>query len=332
MPRRLTPVLLAIATVWLAPTAHAQIAEPSLTEINLVAVPFGQYLSYANSGNMPSCPSNETVQSCVQSALVRYKSAGVTGVRIMFGFCPNPSNPDDVEALTSCNPSQASVNQSWASNVDAFMGDVASAGIQRVTLSPIFWGWTMFSHPPSQTFSPDPCFGGTVTLYWEASAPFGQFIAGQNPDGSPIYYPWPQDFNNGYNCSPANPNFVGWQPLFNVVSTVIQKAYNHGLTVDELDVSQELDLFNFTVEGRLITDNKSGDEDLIWNLAYYMSNDSNNTYDSLRVTYSGTESRSTANQSPPYDCGSVYGIRRASRAFRGFTRALAVRSSGSLGR
>src|SRR5207244_1665489 len=99
-----------------------------------------------------------------------------------------------------------------------------------------------------------------------------QKIIGYNGT-APIYFPYPSDINAGYNCSPANPYFVGWQNIYSVVDTVLQKAQSRSLEVNELDIMQELDLQDFTVLGRFISDNKHGipgDLDVFDKLRYYM--------------------------------------------------------------
>jgi hypothetical protein len=278
-----------------------QIARPSRVEMNLDGVPLQLYsTSNSAAGVIPNCPAGSSIRSCYQTALANYKNQGVTGVRVMFGFC----NPWSM-ALTSCTPG-AAVNATWATRVNDFLADVRASGIQSIALSPIFWGWNMPSTPQytDYTAATNPCVNQAVRLYWEPTAPFGQRLVGYNPDGSPQYWPYPDWMNNGYNCSPRNPYFVGWQTMYNVVDRFLQLAANNALTVSELDIQQEVSLTGFTVYGRFITDVKHGDTgnpDLIDSLRYYMSL---RGFDANRVTLSVMEGRtSTAGA----DCNSAYG-------------------------
>src|SRR5207249_2933657 len=99
----------------------------------------------------------------------------------------------------------------------------------------------------------------------------------QNQNPLPIsYYPECQDNNSGYGGADS-PNktirhFWGWTPFYNLVQLVFQVAAGETVTVEsvalnpsvpspsnlnieELDLQNELDLLDFTVEGRLIFDN-----------------------------------------------------------------------------
>jgi hypothetical protein len=98
-----------------------------------------------------------------------------------------------------------------------------------------------------------------------------------------------QDDNAGYNCNPANPYFVGWTNTYNVLNAMIGAAQTAGLTVFELDVSNELDLINFPVLLRLIIDNaqtNTGNPDSVDTLRYAMG--TAHSFDPGRVTWSSS--------------------------------------------
>ena len=57
---------------------------------------------------------------------------------------------------------------------------------------------------------------------------------------------------NAYFCSPANPLFIGWQPIYNAVNAILGRASAHGITVTEVDMQNESDFDDFTAYGRLI--------------------------------------------------------------------------------
>ena len=240
-----------------------------------------------------SCPAGSSVRSCVQTLLGIWKQQRVSGVRILFAFCGGAGST----ALTNCgtyNPPY-SLNPTWIANVNTFFADVHAAGIQNVTITPSHAGTggdTYAIMAPAAPPSGNRCADTTSTLRYWAAAPFGEKVCpgGSCGDG----FPTGTDDNNGYNCSPKNPIFVGWQNLYNVISAMLDKATNNGLTVFELDAEQELDWLNFPVHARYIIDNAhtdTGNPDSVNSLRYYMG--TAHTFDPGRVTWSTASDHAT---------------------------------------
>jgi hypothetical protein len=61
----------------------------------------------------------------------------------------------------------------------------------------------------------------------------------------------------------ANPNFVGWERIYDVIDAVLQAARDSFLTVQEFDAQNEIQLSALPVRGRLIVDNTNNNEDVL---------------------------------------------------------------------
>jgi hypothetical protein len=97
--------------------------------------------------------------------------------------------------------------------------------------------------------------------------------------------------NDGYNCSPINPYFLGWNNEFDVINAILAAAYGR-VNVYEMETQQELNLASFTVLARYMYDNSSPQSaglslgqvvDVVSNLRSLMTN---NGFDPGRVTWS----------------------------------------------
>lgn len=273
-------------------------------EVNLGPFPFDEYPSGNAQTYFPDCPSG-TLQACMRSSFTSYASQGVTGMRFMFGMCGDfhstpLSTSMSLPLTTACgtfNPSLSQVDSIWLAGVQAFMADVNSYGSGELAVTPTP-SFVVSAGEGTNITVADPCNGGAQTsFYFDYTLPYAELSAGY-PDG--------QGNNDAYSCVAGNPKFVGWNNIYMAINALLSAAASNHVTVDELDLQNELDLNDFTVYARLIYDNVSADAatgavDVLNELRTRMSN---NGFDSLRVFPDATEVRATV---ALYDCGSVYG-------------------------
>ncbi len=262
------------------------IAGASQLHQNLGPMPFDSY-DFAHQSLQGVCPPSATsVRACYQAILANYKAQGVTGVRFQFGFCGGGSSTP----LQNCgqSPSNITLSQTWVQNVTNFFSDLYNAGIYKITPTPEFTDWfgvadSISGHyQPNNNSSPKgpntacPAQSAQSMLQFPPATPYGQIVCHPNPTGQQNYwckdeadcqtcqanagYPtsdYQNQTNQGYNCSPVNPIFVGWSNLHNVINAMIGAAAAQGLSVIELDVEQEMSPLNFTVQARFILDNQT---------------------------------------------------------------------------
>jgi hypothetical protein len=292
-------------------------------EVNLGPFPFDYYLDTNTSDTqveLPNCPSGSTIRSCMQNAFSSYASQGVTGMRFMFGLCGDvqstplsyssslPAPPAGLApACGNFNPTISSVNSIWLAGVDAFMEDVAAYGGGDLTVSPTPSFFT--SGTPLYQAVPDTCNSNAMTsFYFEYTVPFPEVSHG-TPAG--------QGINGYYTCGAHNQWFVGWNNIYMAINALLGAASSYGVTVEELDIQNELNLNDFTLDARFLydsdpgvpagytnagqTDSSTGSVNVLSSLRTLMSN---NGFDPLRVFPSSTGVDSSV---AGYDCGSVYG-------------------------
>ena len=322
-------------------TAQTPIAAPSALEVNLAFVPFDGYntsTSPSAYGNLQNaCPGSTSVRACYQSIFANFHAQNVTGVRFFFGICGGfHSTP-----LSNCGQNYTKVtgpNSTWTANVASFFSDLYSAGIRNVEPNISHSDLVGITAPqgtqgvqyaaPAAPPVPPVCSGTPSVVEYAPGLPYGTVPC---TNTSPYYCPSGQncakycqanagfpidDHYHGYNCSPANPYFVGWTNLNNVVNAVLAAAYNtptsgaKGIIVDEFDVEQELNMVQFPVLARFVVDNaqtQTGNPDAVASIRNYMSL---YHYDTGRVAWSATATEpNTAN----YDCISVYGSNQSAR-------------------
>jgi hypothetical protein len=269
---------------------------PTATEINLGQFPIDDYFS-TNGAMLPSCYSGYTIQQCVKYFFNNnsssqpytpnnYVGQGVVGVRFFFSVDGGYSGSTPWD-------SYGNVNSQWVTNLQQFLTDLKSYGIQYVTPTPVLmdgnqWGYTYIQ--PSPPITNCNGSGNLVFLRW---MPFGF-------DSTDGYFPDCQGFNDAYNSAIANPDFWGWSPFFNLAGSVFGAIRNSGLQMREFDVDQERDVANFTVTGRLIYDNKDS-TDVLGTLRSLASSSGLNPYS---VTFSTAAEQSSVSG---FSCGSVYG-------------------------
>ncbi len=264
---------------------------PTATEINLGPFPIDNYYS-TNNGVLPSCPSTYTIQQCVtyffnSNPSVQpyspnnYIAQGVTGVRFQFGVQGG--------FYSTAWDGSGNVQTQWVNNLRAFLSDLHSYGIVRITPTPALDGWGgpyITPNPPVYDCS------GSTPLYFFPWMPFGHLQTNGYPDC--------QDNNNGYNIANGNPYFWGWTPFFNLMNQIFSAISASGLQLGELDINNEIDVVDFTVQARLIYDNVRG-TDVIGTLRSYASDYG---FNPGVVTFSVPSVQPSA---AGYHCGSVYG-------------------------
>jgi hypothetical protein len=208
-----------------------------------------------------------------------YISQGITGVRFQYGLGGGEYSTPFLFTYTSGGSPPyvyKGMSTAWTANLSSFFLDLASYGIVRVTPTPALiepWSGCVAGVGTGCTItalvgSISTCTGydsGGVNkmtyLYNYPWLPFG--LAPFNP-AVQDYRPDCQDDNNAYNDASGNPAFWGWNALFDVVDATLSTAQSTHLRVDDLDLQNEVNLFDFTVLGRLIYDTKHTSQLMNW--------------------------------------------------------------------
>ncbi|MGA7414708.1 MAG: hypothetical protein WBW33_29835 [Bryobacteraceae bacterium] len=231
-------------------------------EINYGPIPLDVYtMPNINANGDPyiaNCPlptpSNPTtVQTCIQTMSANYVANGATGVRFMFAL-RGGFGADALASYGLSTPwdSDGNVQPAWVDNLNLFLSDLKAAGFIYIAPTPALVGaWT---GAPYATVLVSKCGDPTQTetLNFYRWMPFG-FLPENN-------YPDCAEIPDGYNVAATPPvignqGFWGWQPFHNLISAVISSTITAGLLLTELDVSQEINVADFTVMARLIYDN-----------------------------------------------------------------------------
>lgn len=275
------------------PPVSGAIAAPSTLQQNLGPIPFDLYHNM-NSGTLPNCSPSFTIQACYQSLLQAYRLQGVTGVRFQFGLAGAANS-------TAILPNGA-INEVWVQRVQDFLHDVKQANITNVILTPSFYGWGGDPYQDKTLtelgLGSDPCGTSQTSFRFWRAAPFATYNAAIS--GDPQWYPHTAVFDrHAYNCSPANPYFVGWNVIIAALANVLEKARLENLIVSELDLTNELDLVEHPLMARMIYDNTYVPYgiDVLSSIRSFMSY---STFDPSRVTYSAWDSRSDFAYTPNY--------------------------------
>ena len=230
--------------------------------------------------------------------LSAYAIQGVTGVRFMFNVLASPST-----ALTG----PATISSAWVTRLSNFFNDLAAFGITKITPTP---SWDDFgaangtatcaptlSNSCTSSSNCTPSAGGPGrTVQFSALMPYGAINTGNG------YVPDDQSDNNAYSCSPKNPGFWGWSSHYAVINAVAGAARSAGLTIEEIDLQNEVDLYNFDVQARMLYDNTTNTPVL----KYLGGALSNNGFSPTAVTVS-VDTNSPQYLTVNYPCGSVYG-------------------------
>jgi hypothetical protein len=183
----------------------------------------------------------------VQTLLQNYVGQGVTGVRFQFGLGGGGYS-------TPFSDTQGTVSPTWVRNLGYFLADLKAKGVVNVTPTATMadaWSGTLTSKTVNY---PSGCGSGNETLNYFPWLPFGLNPGDHN-------YPDRSLLNQAYSCSPPNPSpqnggtFWGWTPFFNLFDQILSQAQTAGVTIQEFDLENEVNLMDFTVLGRLIYDN-----------------------------------------------------------------------------
>ncbi len=233
-------------------TVTAAAVVPQL-EVNIGPLWVDQY-SYGvvNTGSSiyPACSDLLSVRTCMQNFLSFYAGQGVGGIRFQFGLGGGASStPFDAEG---------NVSAVWLENLNAFFADMKAAGILNVTPTSTLnqeWsgspaGINLTTMTVAYREGPN-CTAGSETLAFFPWLPYGL-------DPANNYWPADQGQNEAYYCSPANPIFWGWTPFISLVGDVALQAQNVGINIEEWDIENEVDFWDFTNEAREMYDPVTG--------------------------------------------------------------------------
>jgi hypothetical protein len=234
---------------------------PFRTEINYGPIPFDVYtlpnINAIGSPYIANCPipttSNPTtVRSCIQSLSANYVEGGATGVRFMFAVQGGYGVSLESYGASTAWDSEGNVQPAWTNNLNLFFADLKAAGFIYVAPTPVLVG--TWSGPP---YAPAALVNNCGSVQLESLdfyrwLPFGFESGTDLPDCLGI--------QDGYNLAARPPvinnkGFWGWQPYHNLIATVILCTIDAGMLLSEIDLSQEVNLADFTVMGRLIYDN-----------------------------------------------------------------------------
>ena len=218
----------------------------------------------------------------------------------------------------------AAVRDVWATNLSKFFDDLAAFGIMNITPTPAT------GEPWAGTLPPDPM----CAAYQEEGCPAPRtaqcYVEGTGKPGKLLnFFKWlpygldPSDSNNpdgrldhdnqAYYCSPTNPIFWGWDKFHGLVDKIACAAQGAAcspqpirqgtrLNIEEFDLQNEVSLYNFTVQARLIYDNTHSTP-VFENLGGALAD---HTYLSTALTVS-VITDSPAN--PSNTCSSVYSVK-----------------------
>jgi hypothetical protein len=228
-------------------------------EVNLGPIPIDKYDGVATNSSgtlnngviLANCSGTPTptIQYCYQQYMYNYNhNQSITGVRFQFGLAGGAnSTPFD----TSGN-----VSSTWVANLGMFFSDLYNHNITTITIQPNLGLWSDDSNSYYTTGTSN-CDGSSLNFPY--FLPFG--VRADNG------YPDCQGNNNAYTMTSTstgtgNASFNcltcwGWTPFYNLMDSVLYQASYAGLTVEELDLNNEMDIVDFPVSARLMYDNTS---------------------------------------------------------------------------
>jgi hypothetical protein len=272
------------------PAGVAHLASTVELHANLGPVPIDRYED-KNDGILGACKQGVVVRDCIKAILADRAKQKVRGLRFMFGLTGG--------GYSTAIQEDGKISASWVKNLELFLKDVKDSGIRKIAPTPIFGG--LSGDRAKQMEVTDGCtvdghVNRKVKVKFFAGLPWGSRLE----DGAP----YDAGVVDAYKCSPSNPTFVGWKAIHSALENVLVAAQGNRLDVYELDLFHEMNVDWYTVEARMITDNKhaeSGDPDLMKVARYLMTK---HGFEASRVTYSVSD---TAPSEPGYDCNSSYG-------------------------
>lgn len=232
-----------------APEAVTAAAVVPQLDVNIGPLFVDQYsydVANTDQSIYPTCSAALSVRQCTQNFLSFYASQGVRGIRFQFGLGGGAgSTPFDANG---------NISAVWLQNLNAFFADMKAAGIGNVTpTSTLAQSWSGSPSGISLTTMTVPsrqgpnCTAGSETLAFYPWLPYGL-------DPADNYWPADKEQNEAYYCSPENPIFWGWTPFISLVGDVALQAQNVGINIEEWDIENEVDFWNFTNMAREMYD------------------------------------------------------------------------------
>jgi hypothetical protein len=274
------------------------------SETNMAFVDFLKYndTSFVDS-TLPvlgqTCGYGGGIRACHQRIMNSYRAQQISGVRVMFSLS------DAIRFDTG------SIRNEWLAGLRAFLEDLYNNGSSplRVTLTPS-WDWPHFdaaqygypqgghlvSTPTARAGCTDGGFypAGTELLF-NRVGPFAQVrrcdgtgCTGWTTDGTADW----QLKVAAYTCAMGNPtpNFIGWNGVYDLIDKILEAVRDNAVTVQEFDVTNEIQLSGIAVRARLIVDNTNGNEDVLGTVGSgrrsLRQSMFNSGFDPGRVTYS----------------------------------------------
>jgi hypothetical protein len=186
------------------------------------------------------------------------------------------------------NSGSPTVQTQWLTNLQDFFTDAKNAGMAILPT---------LSFDPSGPYLYNPVTpvsdcAGTGSLMFYPWLPYGLEQSNRFDDGDGI--------NTCYPAGASNSEFFwGWSPFQSLFGGLANAMYLSGVTLRELDIMQERNLYYFPIEARLIYDNSHSFDVL----GYIRSTLGSYGYSGSLATFSGGASNTVLG----YDCGSIYG-------------------------
>ena len=234
--------MLLIVLAAAGPAEAAISIAPSALRVNLGPIPIDRYsTTVANGTTIPSCSATISVRACMQSILKNYAGQDITGVRFQLGLGGGST-------MSTAFDATGKIQSAWVTNLSAFFYDLRSAGMLNIAPTPALgenWSGTLKAETVPYLAGAG-CPTGSEQLLFLPWLPYGFDATTQLPADRYI--------NNAYNCSPKNPIFWGWMPYFQLVYVIASEAKATGLTIEELDIQNEIQLYAYTVQARLVYD------------------------------------------------------------------------------
>lgn len=250
---------------------------PARVEFNLGPLPIDYYPTTSAGPDLPNVrldgggpviPNcNKSVRQCIRDYMTSYKNQGATGLRFQFGLGGG--------AFSTPFTSQGIVRDDWVSQLAVFFGDAGQLGL-KVTPTPNFGffggddAYAVGLDPTAHQQTPDPykfskCEARDAQgnqlyedLFFVPWLPYGLVFDWDYARNAPtrngaFAFPACGWVNDAYNKAVRPSNFWGWDKVLVMIDKVLGASIGK-VTIEELDMQNEIDLVGSTVQGRLIDD------------------------------------------------------------------------------
>jgi hypothetical protein len=251
---------------------------PAILEANLGPIAIDAYdgVTLNSAAAYPvqndSACASATYRACIQGVFSSYNAQGVTGVAMQLGMTgAGASTPftDSPTLQTATSPvfKTGALSAAWVNNLALFFHDLRAANLRRITLRLDMIGGLGGNGGPNNM----------VIEYCLTSS--NQVDICPNGSSSTVFvYPWlpwglaPFSTNvfdpAGYSNTPSlatgttrvNQGSWGWgagSPTITFFDTMLEKAQESGIIVEEIALLDEVDLSSTPVAARLIYDNQT---------------------------------------------------------------------------